>query len=376
MTDRSLPIDSSHHKRTKPTRRYLRRDPSHANDLYNALCSGYRCKCNAPHLANFSLPRISDDIRTDSGLISGWRFELLFAVEESTSYEDTPASSVELEGLVTTWSQFAIGGKTVSSSRRVSISECDNNHDPEKKKLIDDLCNFKKILDSEELASDPHVWFLRLKEKQYQLQTPPTASSQRVECLDHLLEDPSFLLDRKERICLALSLSHAILSVYSTHWIENCWTWKDFCIDRENEGQLFARRKFYSSHSGGLASGSDGSLLSALHGEPTLTRLGFALIELALGKRLVELRSNNQYQSLDPDTQDFLTAQGLVDSGRIMRAESKTYEDVVRVCLRHQFTRSSEVIGLDSSRPSFQENAERSIIEPLHEIVKISWGSL
>ncbi|KAL9609699.1 MAG: hypothetical protein Q9167_005549 [Letrouitia subvulpina] len=387
LTDRSLPSDSTHPKKSKPSRRYLRRDLSHAVDLYNAICDGYRCECNAPHLTNFSLPRISDCSRTNSGLISGWHFELLFTVEEPAVDDTLTTSSTELEGLTRSWSQITIGSATVSGTRRVSISECDNNsnhnhnHNSKQQKPIHDLCKFTKTIESEDHLSEPPVGVIRLKEKQYQLQIPTTLqgiSAQDIKCLDHLLADQHFLLSRKERIGLALSLSHAILSIYSTPWIETCWTWKDFCIDRENEGQLFATRKFYSSQRNGSTSTSCASLVSefwTIHGEPILTRLGFALVELALGKRLAELRSNHKYQSLDPDTLDYLTAQNLVNSGLVMRAESRAYEDVVRACLRHQFIRSSEVIGLDSSRPNFQENAEQAIIEPLDMIVTASWGT-
>ncbi|KAI4210335.1 MAG: hypothetical protein LQ351_006784 [Letrouitia transgressa] len=381
LTDRSLPSDSTHPKQSKPSRRYLRQDLSHAVDLYNAICDGYRCECNAPHLTNFSLPKISDTSRTNSGLITGWHFELLFTIEDPAIDDTLTASSTELESLTRSWSQFTMGGGTVGGTRKVSISECETNHNSEQQRPIHDLCKFTKTIESEDQLPDPPVGVIRLKEKQYQLQIPTALqgiSAQDIKCLDHLLADQHFLLSRKERIGLALSLSHAILSIYSTPWIETCWTWKDFCIDRENEGQLFATRKFYSCHRNGSTSASCASLASefwTIHGEPILTRLGFALVELALGKRLAELRPNHQYQSLDPDTLDYLTAQNLVNSGLVMRAESRAYEDVVRACLRHQFIRSSEVIGLDSSRPNFQENAEQAIIEPLHMIVTTSWGT-
>ncbi|KAL8722295.1 MAG: hypothetical protein Q9225_001200 [Loekoesia sp. 1 TL-2023] len=382
LADRSLPGGSASHKRSETARRYIRRDPSHVVDLYNAICDGYRCKCKVPHLANFSLPRISDEIRTESGLVSGWQFELLFATAGPAVDEYLPNSNVELEGLMTTWSQIAIGGDTVSTSRRVSITECDNKRDLGQPNPMLDLCIFTSTFDSQGCTPDRLIGFLRRKEKQYQLQIPTTSqgtSSPNVECLDHLLTDQSFLLSRKERIRLALSLSHAILSFYSTPWIGDYWTWKDFCIDRQNEGQLFATQRFYSNQrevAAACSCGAPNSSLWAIHGEPTLTRLGFALIELALGKRLVELRPDHQNRSADPDTLDFLTAKNLLDSGHIMRAESQAYEDVVRVCLQHQFIRSSELVGLDSSRPSFQENAEQSIIAPLHTIVTGSWGSL
>ena len=371
--------------RSKPSRRYLRRDSSHAVDVYNAIYDGYRCKCNAAHLANLGLPKISDDSRTDSGLMSGWKFELLFAIQESAVNEAVTSSHMELERLMTTWSQLTIGGETVTNSRRVAIMECDCDQGSEQPRPILDLCIFTRKLDSGDSLSGQHVGFLKLKEKQYQLQPRTTVQgtpSENVECLDHLLTDQHFLMSRKERICLALSLSHAILSLYSTPWIEACWTWKDFCIDRENEGQIFATRKFYSNYNGSLSSGGRESPPSdfwANHQEPILTRLGFALIELALGERLVDLRSDCKYPSSDPDRLDFLTAQAQVDSGRIMREESWRYENVVKVCLGHHFIRSSdrssELVILDSRRSSFRENAEQSIIAPLHMIVIDSWGN-
>ncbi|KAL9598500.1 MAG: hypothetical protein Q9219_004473 [cf. Caloplaca sp. 3 TL-2023] len=344
LADRSLPSESIPRRRSKPPRRYLRRNPSHVVDLYNAICDGYRCECDVPHFANFSIPRISDELRTDSGLISGWEFELLFATKDSVENENPTASPIELEGLMTNWSQLHSGGETIGTSRRVSVTECSQSRG----NPLLDLCILTKTLSPEESSSDRLIGFLKRKEKQYQLQTPkraPSPCSPKVECLDHLLTDEDFLFSRKERIHLALSLSHAILSFYSTPWIDAYWTWRDFCIDRDNEGQLFATRRFYSNHKDMLTPGtSPASSLWAIHGEPSLTRLGFALIELALGKRLVDLRQYYQHPSTDPDTLDFLTAKNLIDSGRVMRAESQAYEDVVRVCLEHQFIRSSELL--------------------------------
>ena len=379
LTDRSLPSASDHSKRSKPAKKYLHRDSSHAVDVYNAICDGYQCDCSVAHLANFRLPGISSDTRTNSGLLSGWQFELLFAIGDSEVDEAICTSPVELEELVTSWSQISAGGEAVGSSRKISISQCNSDHDSDHHISSMDLCFFTRNLHSEEVASDTHVGFLKLREKQYQLLTTTELQgvTSHLEYLDQLLADQYFLLSRKERMSLALSLSHAILSFYSTPWIEACWTWKDFCIDRTNDGQLFATRKFYSSNSDGsvsLSRKSSTSELWAIHGEPTLTRLGFALIELALGKRLSEMRSKDQYQSSDPDTLDFLTAKSLIKSGLVMQAESQAYEDVAKACLGHQFLRNSELIGLDSSRPGFQEHVEQSIIAPLHTIVTVSWG--
>ncbi len=379
LTNRSLPSQPRLHQRPGPSRRYLWRDRSHAIDIYNAICDGYQCECAAPHRANFALPRMSDKIRTDSGLSSVWDFELLFATEESAAKQIMPDTFNDPDDLAKSWSQISIADEIVHGSRRVSVSQCDDNHNQAHPQPIHDLCIFTRSLDPGDCKPGRQVCVLRLKEKQYSLQPPTTLQGvpQNVEYLDQLLDDQHFLVSRKERICLALSLSHAVLSFYATPWIESCWTWNDFCIDRKDEGQLFAGRKFYSSQNKSLIPASQRPLTSdfwAIRGEPTLTRLGFALIELALGRRLVELRSQYHSQNADPDALDFLTAKSLVDSGWIMRAESQAYEDVVMACLKHQFISNSEVIGLDSSRSNFQENAERSIISPLHTIVMASWG--
>ena len=374
-----------------PTRRYLRRDSSHAIDVYNAICDGYRCNCDAPHFANLGLPLISEDPQADkNGLISGWQFKLLlFPIDDSGKVED--ASSLEFERLKAAWSQLNIGGTTASSTRRlrhkqsrpISIWECDDNPRGEQQGPIQDLCIFVKTLDTNVPVSNTHLGILRLKEKQYELQAPLSvqgiADSQNIVYLDELLSSRRFLLPRKERMGLALKLSYAILQFYSTPWIEACWTWRDFCIDKRNDSQLFVARKFYSTRSRALTPGSKRLPTSgfwAIHGEPILTRLGFALIELALGESLAELRPEHQDNGLDPDALDFITARNLVKSGCIMREEGRGYEDVVKACLNHQFISRTDLLGLDSSRSNFQENVEKCIIAPLYTMWTSSWGNL
>ncbi|KAL8941509.1 MAG: hypothetical protein Q9216_002191 [Gyalolechia sp. 2 TL-2023] len=366
LADRSLPSNAHSHSTSKPSRRYLRRDPSRVVDLYNAICEGYRCNCKVPHLANFSLPRISDKIRTDSGLVGGWQFELLFAAKASEFDDASSDSHVGLEGLMTTWSRIDIGGETISTSRRVSVTECNSDDDSGSSGSMLDLCILADAVHPGDCSTDRLLGYLRQKERQYQLKSLSASgdkSTPNVKCLDHLLTDERFLLSRRERIRLALSLSHAILSFYSTPWIDAHWTWRDFCIDRENEGQLFATRRFYSDRKEALGPGDHAaptSCLWAIHGEPTLTRLGFALIELALGKKLAELRPDHGYHSSDPDTLDFLTAKTVVDSGQIMRAESQAYEDVVKSSSLEQDPDSKDFYPKKIRNISWRVSSDRS----------------
>lgn len=259
--------------------------------------------------------------------------------------------------------------------RRISICECDKHPTDEQHGPTTDLCIFLRTLDQHNNVSNARLGIWRLEEKLYEVQAP-RRPSQNIVCLDELLTNQPCLLSRRERITLALRLSYAILQFYFTPWIEACWTWEDLCMDRQNDLELFVIRKFYSSCSGIVSSNSSPKISEFLdiHGEPILTRLGYALIELALGKKLAQLRSENQYKSKDPDMLDFLTAKDVVKSGRIMESESRGYENVVKACLFHQFLCMSDLKEIDSRDDSFHEDVERCIIAPLHTLWTASWG--
>ncbi|MCJ1266835.1 hypothetical protein MMC22_006720 [Lobaria immixta] len=374
LADRSYISIPNYRKATAPLKKYLRRDCSCAIDIYNAIYDGYRCDCDAPHFAKFGLPRISENFgRDNSDLGIGEQFELVFSVDVS-GLDDSFSTS-------TLVSESTADDATTSMTRRVSISEYNNDSSDEGYKPIQELCNLLKTIDPDKEDAITRLGILKLREKQYELQTPictqGIASCQDMVCLEHHLAGPRSTLSRKERIDLALRLSYAILQFYSTPWIEACWTWGDFCIDKQNDSQLFVTRKFYSrSREPTTETGnSPTSEVLAIFGEPILIKLGFALIELAIGKRLVELRPDNQTKNMDPEMLDFVTAKELVASGHIMREEGRAYQGVVNACLFHQFICRSQLERIDSSRPTFQEDVEQCIIEPLHTMWTTSWGN-
>ena len=310
-------------------------------------------------------------------------------MDDRTIKDNGSALDLDIETLVATWSKLRMDTPIVSghrelrsqTGRSICISECDRIQVDGQQGHVPDLCIFLKSLGSGAHNSSTSPRILCLAEKQYQLRVPLSMQDfegpPHIVCLDDLLTSQRFPLSRQERINLALRLSYAILEFYSTPLIETCWTWKDFCIDKHNNAQLFVTQKFYSSRSRTLNScgkGSIGSAVWAIHGEPILTRLGFALIELAMGRRLSELRQRDQYSVYDPDTRDFLTAQHLIDSGRLRQEESRDYEDVVKTCLNHEYLRMSDLIRLDSKSSTFQDNVEQYIIAPLHKIWTINFG--
>lgn len=364
-------------KTTAPLKRYLRRDYSCAIGIYDALYDGYRCDCDAPHFAQFGLPRISEGFGAeDDDLIGDEQFELVFPVDTLREIDSFSTSTSTLV------SESIADDTATSMTRRVSICERNYGCSDKERHIIQDLCNLLKTLDADKEDTITRLGTLRLREKHYELQspvcTPGTASCDHMVCLDHHLTGYQFMLERKERMDLALRLSYAILQFYSTPWIEACWTWRDFFIDKQNHSQLFVTRKFYSRSRNSMPEEGDSptSNVLAIFGEPILIKLGFALIELAIGERLAELHPDDQPENMDSDALDFLTAKKLVASGRIMRAESRAYEGVVKACLYHQFIYRSQLTSIDSSGSNFQADVEQCIIEPLHNIWKASWGKL
>jgi hypothetical protein len=295
----------------------------------------------------------------------------------------------------TSWSSIKSIGESTNISptsfsrrRHSSFSVCESQEDLAGQPILD-LCFFVKTLNVNVRVSDTVFGILGLQEtqKKYKLHVTSSAgdisTTRRVVCLEDLIDcshDPP--LSRKDRIGLALRLSHAVLQFYSTPWIDGCWTWRDFCVMKDDEKrddlQLFVTHRFYSTLDHSANSQDRDRMISAFWeciGEPILTRLGFALIELALGKRLADMRDPTSSSSEDPDILDMCTAKRLLESGQVERQEGQSYEDVVRACLKHQFVSKSVVRDLKSEEPNFQDDVKRCIIAPLHSIWIESWGT-
>jgi hypothetical protein len=265
------------------------------------------------------------------------------------------------------------------------IAECHSDR-PE---IIRDLCDKVKTLSENSLPRPATtIGVLRSrKRKRYSLKTrqalenPP---SWDMISLEDLFSSNQSRLSRKDRIVLALRLSHAVLSFYSTPWISQSWSWRDFSMTRAEKSQadcqLFVSHDFYSTEQAiGEAEEErprTSDFLQTYIGEPSLTRLGFALTELAFGKRLAELRTEKEQQIQDPEMQDYSTVKRILDEGLIRDEENEQYEDIVRVCLTHRF-RSKELHLriLSSEEPSFQADAEQLVVAPLYEAWAREWPS-
>ena len=362
----------------------LRGISAHANDLYHAIYNGYRCKCPFPHQACLGLHQVSPGHINVSE-----PFELFFSVDESSVDESSvdESTTTQISELGQKWSNSPREPRDHSLLFRL-VSFSKSKDDFKDGRLIDDLCTFTKNFgdDSPVPAPAPSLNILASKEKKYIMKMSSLSiASQSFVCLDdYLIPYEKWELTKQKRMALALSLSTAILLFYSTPWIDSWWTLKDFYILKDDISRIFITRTFYGAHGASLkplpqsTSRSDAksllwdtsrskskSLFWDCFGEPILTRLGFALIELALGKRLSELRAADVDPNADQDMIDTITAMNILADGSVLIEAGQVYHNAVLACLSHQARIDSGSRSLDSKHPNFQQDLVRFVVGPM-----------
>jgi len=200
------------------------------------------------------------------------------------------------------------------------------------------------------------------------------------------LMQPGNRMSTRDRMELAFRLSSAILQLCKTPWIDDSWAWNDVCVSQveENEGLIkfsiiFIPQEFYSVHhsaDNASAVNDNNNMWSILQEEPVLTKLGFALIELALCQTLEEMKEETiSYLGLgdhcDNDTVNLLTARRLLKSGKIRHEAMKAYEDAVRACITQQYLHQDGTHkALLLTDDSFLDNVREAIISPLFHVWK------
>lgn len=167
-------------------------------------------------------------------------------------------------------------------------------------------------------------------------------------------------------IGFALKLSYSILKLSSTPWVDADWIWENIFVtigsDRDVDPEVFIVHELQS------ADDNLTQLLNRAHSnsqvlkEPILTRLGFALTELAFRKRF----------DVSDDMRMHRLAIELSDSGQIAMKEGQIYGDVVKACLTHSYSSGSEIKTINSSHPNFQDAVQEAILGPLHNL----WSSM
>lgn len=259
----------------------------------------------------------------------------------------------------------------------MTVEECFEEHAA----AIEDLCtHFRKMCNAIQESQDlPEREPSTISSQNKRYTVKPSQSSGKHGKTQIPISLHDFLQDqfvsKRVRMRVGLQLSFAILHHYSTGWIDPEWTWRDLSISQGHgqfpeDSQLYIKKKFFSIHK------KSSSTLWVLIKEQILTRLGFALIELALGKRLADLGDPgaNNHDGMEPDMADYFTARNILEEGVLVAEQGKEYASVVRVCLDHQFYSHSCVSSLDSRQKSFHRDMETSVILPLHSLWETLWG--
>jgi hypothetical protein len=185
---------------------------------------------------------------------------------------------------------------------------------------------------------------------------------------------------------LALSLSSSFAIFYPTPWIDKAWTWRNFSLMRwESTNQLCISKRFWSvveapRHTNKIMPSKFWKVMR--HKNQTLIRLGFALTELALGKRLPDIRAERRgkEEALEPqsdwmeDLNDFETAMDLVDKGIIRQETGESYHGVVTACLHCEVFDNDRMRALGSESSLFAEDFEEFVVAPLRNYLWNTWG--
>lgn len=402
----------------------------HATNVYEAIRRSYQCDCEGVHLTKLRLPPVRSP-KTLSYPATGDRnqaiLNLLFSVEEpDDDYDSTqapsrvqsPSSSRASEPNMvskirgdedcrTEKSRFAMSERASSSemsrsfsdlsmvgnsistdtiatkfscprSCSISVVKCGN---PAAEQIVD-LCKKLRSLDTSESGQQDSKSIGALPTvgtDTYELvvdQSEQVSSMQNITTLEDIFTSTQCKLARRVRIELAVRLTTAVLQLCLTPWITSSWSWGDFSMTRLQGRQLddltlFVTHQFYSQYRGrSMSANSDRSESGHLRltpGEPALTRLGFALIELAFGKRLASMEGQFQNIGGDPYYRDLAIAATLMSSGSILHEEGHQYHQAVLTCLKQEVQTQDGYSkkSLSFKDPIFQQDAANAILKPL-----------
>ena len=266
------------------------------------------------------------------------------------------------------------GGKP--RSRSVAVVECENpNAGP-----ITDLCKTIRSGPESHQAGNRSIGALPpVGDKTYELlsdQPSQQVATQHITSLEDLFTSAPRKLARGVRIELAVRLSTAVLQLCMTPWLDSAWSWRDFSVTALQGGQLdglslFVAHQFFAQrHSpleGTVLNRSRGYSMISTAGERVLTQLGFALIELAFGQRLMSMQGQIPSTSGDAYYRELAVAAALLESGQLLAEEGHRYHQAVLACLKQKINTHDGYGGksLNLQDPSFQQDAVCAILQPL-----------
>jgi hypothetical protein len=398
-------------------------DAQFFDDFYKVLDQSFRCQCEIPHECNL---RISDSLqvmfpvehggrslstgseelaRTRSLTIDSHVTALPTDLEEidSSRYGDSAvlARSPTLTALGSdanrsTWSRSKHGSSSsTSSEHRALMLFFSPTRGVQDLATISDLCQFVRTLRSEppDAPSPGHKGMLYQGGMRYTVIAPrsrdPLSTTTIISLDDCLSNCYGYGMRKQERLEIALNLASAIGWFYPTSWIEKTWTWRSFSVIRGEQGeamdQLCITRRFYSPEAAkqnAMAQQSRFWHTMRLQLDPMLVRLGFALIELAMGQRLSDIRSAANGGQEDEgvenealkDMEDYNTAVTLLDDGIIKDNISLPFHTIVSACVKCSVLEDEGMRPLTSTSPTFDDDLEKFVVGPLRKYNLDTWG--
>lgn len=204
--------------------------------------------------------------------------------------------------------------------------------------------------------------------------------------LEDLITYYGHVIFQTYRFSLALQLAHAVLQLHSTPWITPDISLKTFTTVMKRErphlnDPLFVSHDFYSLErqvSGSKVPCETSSDVWSVFGEEKLSRIGFALIELVLGKRLSEVRQDGFIgpppRIKNIDALDCWTAKEVLRQGILSEQGGEEFEDVVRVLIMHEIMDGCGKRTLRSTDSSFYRDAQQLVVVPLFNVWERSLG--
>ena len=199
------------------------------------------------------------------------------------------------------------------------------------------------------------------------------------ESLEQLLEAPHqqrlrMGLSRRNRLHIAVTLASSVLQLDGTCWLSKRWRSKDILfLPLEGQDTMARRIDYLNPYIAWQRVSRDGVVETRSEPEAPfavrhirhyyLFALGCTLIELSLNRRLCDMRTPDDIQSMEAQT-DFNTAMRLVDA--VYEESGTKWGDVIYKCLTCPFNlRDPRNLTIDNEE--FQEAVYNDVLTPLRQ---------
>lgn len=309
------------------------------NYLWNRLHWGLRDKNGYPHWQRWKMDSIGGSIEAsvEADVVSWW------------SYNGRPKNGSD--GLLTTSGGLNTLGRILAGPKRRPV--------PRGIKI--NSVNSAPEMIFDRIRKTPGTVMMNMERYFAQLNNQLYARGSQ-----HFMGTPSSEISE-----FALKLSYSIILLSSTPWVQSNWTWDNILAIREGEnspspGEIhvaIVQKLQQPDEDISQAFRWAKANSHKLRPEAVIERLGFALIDLAFGKKL----DASAHDRNDDDT-IYAMATRLCDTGQIATRAGQIYEDVVKACLTHSYRSGSEIKTISPSRPDFQVAAYEAILSPLHDL--------